>query len=145
MTGNRRFLNVPCRAGAEKHPWDLTDDDIKQIWSEVRQYVQDGEDLLLSSEAQKTAKKEQDMALETDEKEGIVVEFAKSNVPHNWDGMSMDDRHNWLANPIAVGIEPRRWICVMEVWCDCFNRRREDLKKSDSIRMHVWAAMSLCL
>ena len=135
MTGNRRFLNVPCRAGAEKHPWDLTDDDIKQIWSEVRQYVQDGEDLLLSSEAQETAKKEQDMALETDEKEGIVVEFAKSNVPHNWDGMSMDDRHNWLANPIAVGIEPRRWICAMEVWCDCFNRRREDLKKSDSIRI----------
>ena len=46
------------RAGAEKHPWDLTDDEVKQIsWAEVRQYVQDGEDLLLSPEAQKTAKK----------------------------------------------------------------------------------------
>ena len=37
-------------------------------------------------------RKEQDMALETDETEGVIVEFAKRNVPDNWDNLSMDDR-----------------------------------------------------
>ena len=80
-------------------------------------------------------RKEQDMALETDETEGIIVDFAKSTVPYWWNEMSMDERRAWLANSIFVGIEPRPWICTLEVWCDCFNRRREDLKKSDSIRI----------
>ena len=131
-TGNRRFLNIPCRAGAEKHPWDLTDEEVRQIWAEVRQHVQDGEDLLLSPEAQKTAKREQDMALETDETEGVIVEFAKRNVPDNWDNLSMDDRRAWLANPIAVGMAPRPWICTLEVWCDCYNQQRQTMKQGDS-------------
>ena len=131
-TGNRRFLNIRCRAGAEKHPWDLTDEEVRQIWAEVRQHVQNGEDLLLSPEAQKTAKREQDMALETDETEGVIVEFAKRNVPDNWDNLSMDDRRAWLANPIAVGMAPRPWICTLEVWCDCYNQQRQTMKQSDS-------------
>ncbi len=44
----------------------------------------------------------------------------------------MDDRRAWLANPIAVGMAPRPWICTLEVWCDCYNQQRQTMKQSDS-------------
>ena len=77
-------------------------------------------------------RKEQDMTLETDETEGVIVDFAKSTVPHWWDKTSMDERRAWLANPIFVGIEPRPWICTLEVWCECFNQKRQTMKQDDS-------------
>ena len=77
-------------------------------------------------------RKEQDMALETDETEGVIVDFAKSTVPRWWNEMSMDERRAWLANPFFVGIEPRPWICTLEVWCECFNQKRQTMKQDDS-------------
>lgn len=148
-TGNRRFLNIRCNGGAQKHPWDLTAEDIKQIWAEVKYYVSQGESLILSADAQKTAEQEQNAALETDEKEGIIVQFAESLIPGEWEKYDLDRRAAWYLNPQAVGMYRRDYISVMEVWTECFNQRRETLKKSDSIRIgasllkHGWKRAGL--
>lgn len=41
----------------------MTDDDIRQIWAEVKVRVSHHESLILSAEAQKIAEREQDQAL----------------------------------------------------------------------------------
>lgn len=151
-TGNRRFLNIRCNGGAEKHPWDLTSADVAQIWAEVKYYVSRGESLILSADAQKIAEQEQNAALETDEKEGIIVQFAESLIPAGWDSFSLDARAAWHINPDSKGSYRRRYICIIEIWTECFNQRRELLKKTDSIRIgasllkHGWkkAGLKLC-
>lgn len=135
MTGNRRFLNIRCNGGAAKHPWDLTAEEIKQIWAEVKYYVSRGESLILSPEAQKTAEQEQNQALETDEKDGVIMQFVEADIPGGWDNFTLDRRLAWYMNPNAKGYIRREYISVIEIWTECFSQRREMLKKADSIRI----------
>ena len=115
MTGNRRFLNILCPGGAKKHPWNITQSEIQQIWAEVKFYVAQHESLILSAEAQKTAEKEQNAALETDEREGIIMQFLDMLLPGGWDKFDLNRRAAWQNNPNAVGIEKRRFVSVLEI------------------------------
>lgn len=149
MTGNRRFLNVLCPGGAKKHPWNITRSEIQQIWAEVKFYVAQHESLILSAEAQKTAEKEQNAALETDEREGIIMQFLDMLLPGGWDKFDLNRRAAWQNNPNAVGIEKRRFVSVLEIWCEALGQSRVSLKKSDSIKIgatllkHGWKKAGL--
>lgn len=44
-TGNRRFWPVKTPGGGVKHSWELTNEDISQIWAEVLVLVENGEKL----------------------------------------------------------------------------------------------------
>ncbi len=46
-TGNRRFWPVKTPGGGIKHSWELTTEDICQIWAEVQVLVKDGESCIL--------------------------------------------------------------------------------------------------
>lgn len=135
LTGNRRFLNVRCKKESEKHPWDLTDDDIRQIWAEVKFRVSHHESLILSAEAQKIAEREQDQALETDEREGIIMRFCDLTLPGGWQNWDINRRAAWLNNPIVKGVEIRHYVCILEIWCECLGQSHVSLKKSDSIKI----------
>lgn len=135
LTGNRRFLNVRCKKDSEKHPWDLTDDDIRQIWAEVKFRVSHHESLILSAEAQKIAEREQDQALETDEREGIIMRFCDLTLPGGWQNWDISRRAAWLNNPIVKGVEIRHYVCILEIWCECLGQSQVSLKKSDSIKI----------
>ena len=135
LTGNRRFLNVICKKDSEKHPWDLTDDDIRQIWAEVKFRVSHHESLILSAEAQKIAEREQDQALETDEREGIIMRFCNLTLPGGWQNWDTNRRTAWLNNPIVKGVEIRHYVCILEIWCECLGQSHVSLKKSDSIKI----------
>ena len=71
-TGNRRFWPVKTPGGGAKHSWELTDEDIRQIWAEVLVYVERGEKLYLDANMETLAKVEQREAMESDEREGLV-------------------------------------------------------------------------
>lgn len=135
LTGNRRFLNIRCKKDSEKHPWDLTDDDIRQIWAEVKFRVSHHESLILSAEAQKIAENEQNQALETDEREGIIMRFCNLTLPGGWQNWDISRRASWLNNPIVKGVEIRHYVCILEIWCECLGQSHVSLKKSDSIKI----------
>ena len=63
-TGNRRFWPVKTPGGGIKHSWELTTEDICQIWAEVLVLVKDGEKLHLAPDLEMLAKSEQREALE---------------------------------------------------------------------------------
>lgn len=137
ITGNRRFWPVKTPGTGRKRSWELTSDEVKQIWAECLVYAKQGEELHLSPELEKYARVEQREAMEADEREGLVREYLDKLLPDNWDKMDLYDRHNFLngsefSNEKQVGTVRRTTVCNMEIWCECFSKDRGNLKRRDA-------------
>ena len=136
-TGNRRFWPVKTLGGGSKCSWDVTQEEVLQIWAEVMHYVKEGEKLYLDPEVEALAKAEQREAMESDEREGLVREYLDALLPDNWDDMDTFERRNFLdgtgkADIGKKGTIRRTQVCNMEIWCDCFGKERSNLKRADS-------------
>lgn len=84
ITGNRRYWPVAVPGTGTRKPWELTQDDINQIWAEVLVLVAKGEPLTLPADIEERAKVEQNSAMEKDEREGVVRLFLETLLPENW-------------------------------------------------------------
>lgn len=135
ITGNRRFWPVTVNGHGKYHPWDLTDAD--QIWAEAIEYYNRGEELFLKGDIAAEAYSKQRDAMETDAREGIVQEYLDHLLPVGWDKFDIYQRRNFLngsefGGDVHEGTEQRTRVCVMEIWCECFGKSRESLKKTDA-------------
>lgn len=135
ITGNRRFWPIPVSGTSEKRPWDLTEEDVAQIWSEVMFYY-DGmgeRQLTLPKEADRLAKDSQLSALEYDERTGIVEAYLERKLPENWPAMDLTDRRYWLEDHSADDGEVERAdVSIMEIWAECFRKQPTEKKRADS-------------
>ena len=134
-TGNRRFWPVKTPGGGTKHSWDLSAEDIRQIWAEVLEYVNAGEQLHLDPELEIMAKEEQREALESDEREGLVREYLETLLPEDWDNMDLFERRSFLSGvntTTRVGSIPRTRVCNMEIWCELFGKDQGNLGRAES-------------
>ncbi len=134
-TGNRRFWPVKTPGGGSKHSWDITAEEIEQIWAEVLVYVEAGEKLHLAADIESLAKEEQREALESDEREGLVRDFLETLLPENWDSMDLFERRSFLSgvnNIGAKGTVRRTRVCNMEIWCELFGKDQGNLGRSES-------------
>ena len=139
ITGNRRFWSVRTPGGKDYHPWDLTDDDVKQIWAEALELYKKGEALYLNSELERISTHEQQAAMELDDREGIVSAYLDVLLPKEWPNMGLYQRREFLEdgeNPtLPEGVDVRNEVCNMEIWCECFGKRKEDITPGDSYRI----------
>lgn len=131
VTGNRRFWPVSVTGETDRHPWDLTDDDVLQIWAEAKLDYDLGEDLLLSPAAAELAQAAQRDAMESDERQGIVEEYLKRKLPENWDGMSIDQRLLFLDSD-DEGTEDRQAVSNIEIWVEALHNRAKDMEPKDA-------------
>ena len=136
-TGNRRFWPVKTPGGGAKHSWELTEEDIRQIWAEVLVYVERGEKLYLDANMETLAKVEQREAMESDEREGLVRLYLDTLLPEDWSGMDIFERRNFLHGSDfgpaqRQGTVKRTSVSSMEIWCECFGKDRSNLRRSDS-------------
>lgn len=136
-TGNRRFWPVKTPGGGNKHSWQLTKEDIDQIWAETCFYVDSGEKLILPIEVENFAKNEQREAMESDEREGLVSEYLETLLPENWDDMDLFERRNFLDGTSfgdigKSGSVRRTCVSNIEIWCECFQHDRASIRRSDS-------------
>lgn len=136
-TGNRRFWPVKTPGGGRKHSWELTEEDIRQIWAEVLVYVERGEKLYLDANMETLAKAEQREAMESDEREGLVRLYLDTLLPEDWSGMDIFERRNFLHGSDfgpaqRQGTVKRTSVSSMEIWCECFGKDRSNLRRSDS-------------
>lgn len=117
-TGNRRFWPVevvPERA--ELSHWEhLTDYEISQIWAEVLSWFKAGETLELDQEARKEAERQQAGHMETDSREGLIMEWLESE--------ELDE----MDRPTG---QPRQRVCAVQVWVECLGKKRGDMKPWD--------------
>ena len=136
-TGNRRFFPVKVSGNSEKKPWQITQNEIDQIWAEALVYYRNKEPLILDEQTEKLAKKLQREAMETDEREGMVREYLETLLPVNWNEMSLYERRNFLdgsefGEVNIKGEIKRQKVCNMEIWCECFGKAKADLKRIDA-------------
>ena len=138
ITGNRRFWPVQVSEHGSHHPWDL--EDIDQVWAEAIQAYKDGESLFLSGEVAQMAYAKQQEAMESDDREGLVQDYLDRLLPENWDSMDLYQRRTFLGggefeDTPTEGTVRRERVCIMEIWCECFSKERQNLKKADSYEL----------
>lgn len=135
VTGNRRFWPVHVPGTGKMHPWEVCD--VGQIWAEAIELYNRGEELFLKGKEAEEAYKMQQDAMESDDREGIVEEYLARLLPDNWDTMDLYQRRAFLGEGEfdASGINgtaTRERVCIMEIWCECFGKERQNIKKADS-------------
>lgn len=136
-TGNRRFWPVKTPGSGKKQSWNLTHEEILQIWAEALVYVRQREKLYLSAEMDALAKDEQREAMESDEREGLVREYLDTLLPERWAEMDLFERRNFLSGSDFGGLQEkgtvrRTSVSNMEIWCECFGKERANLRRTDS-------------
>jgi predicted P-loop ATPase len=125
-TGNRRFLPIPLeKIPSTKSPFEITDDEVLQIWAETLQLAEH-EKLYLPIELDSIAKKLQRTAMVADDREERVREFLDMPLPKNWDEMTISERKDFYANYdplLPIGTERRETVSNVEIFVECFNKR----------------------
>ena len=136
ITGNRRFWTVKIPGSNDKQSWQLTDEDIWQIWAETLVYYKAGERLYLPANLEADARVEQLEALEIDDREGFVREYLDTPLPENWADLDLPMRLEYLDRSLFAenleGKVRRTNVSNIEVWVECFRKSRHDIKRQDS-------------
>ena len=72
--------------------------------------------------------------MEQDDREGFVRLYLDVLLPANWNEMDIHQRREFLLGDemSPVGTEQRMTVSNMEIWCECFGRKKEDLRPIDS-------------
>ena len=57
-------------------------------------------------------------------------------LPTNWDSLDIYKRQDYVRDTGDVtrpaGTVQREYVSNLEIWCECFGKRKEDIKPSDS-------------
>lgn len=135
ITGNRRFWPVHVTGFGKHHPWEL--EEVDQVWAEAIEYYRRGEELYLKGDIAREAYAQQQAAMESDDREGLVQEYLDTLVPANWGEMDLYQRRSFLSGSEfggspQTGTVRRDKICIMEIWCECFGKERQNIKRTDS-------------
>ena len=136
ITGNRRFWTVTTPGTGKWKPWELTSEIVQQIWAEVLVLVERGEKLYLDANLEAYSQIEQSAAMEQDDREGLVSAYLNLQLPENWADMDVYARQEYIRDPDGStqpkGTVQRDSVSNLEIWCECFGKRKEDIKPSDS-------------
>jgi len=139
-TGNRRFWPVQVST-SNKKPWNLTDEEITQIWAEAKVRYHSGETLQLSEELERYAEQMQNEAMEVDDREGIIEAYLNKLLPDDWESKDIYERRNYLieyhnkGSIIPKGNNPRTTVSALEIWCEAFGKNQGEIKRTDSLEI----------
>ena len=135
-TGNRRFWPIKTPGTGSKKAWELTADEVKQIWAEVKILADKGESLFIDdkliAEAAEEAAQE---AMQHDEREGLVREYLDTLLPENWYELDIGERISFLSDKKhelhKEGTMKRTFVTNIEIWTECFGNRKEAFTGND--------------
>ena len=83
ITGNRRFWPVRISGNSKKKSWQITTEEVEQIWAEAIYLYDQGEKLYLEGDDAILASDEQADAMESDEREGLVRTYLDILLPED--------------------------------------------------------------
>ena len=135
ITGNRRFWPVHVTGTGKHRPWEM--ESVDQIWAEAIVRYREGEELYLKGSVAAEAYVRQQEAMESDDREGIVADYLDTLLPDDWDNMDLYQRRSFLSGSEFGGVPNtgtmlRERVCIMEIWCECFGKERQNLKRTES-------------
>lgn len=145
-TGNRRFWPIDCFIyKPKKSIFNDLKDELEQIWAEACELAKNKfYSLVLSKEAEKIAKEEQDSHSEDNVYRGIIIDYLDKKIPKDaWDSMDLfgrraylNDYENMKKQYDESDLILRDKICVAEIWEEALKMDIRYLKKSDSIEIN---------
>ena len=145
-TGNRRFWPIDCFIYTPKKSiFEDLKDESNQIWAEACELAKNKYySLVLSKEAEKIAKEEQDAHSEDNVYKGIILDYLDKKIPKNaWDSMDLFARRTYLNEYETSSLLYdesdlilRDKVCAAEIWEEALKMDIRYLKKSDSIEIN---------
>lgn len=135
VEGGRRFWPVKVPSIGTKKVWDITKEDVEQIWAEVLCMVAAGESLVLDGAIADEAAKKQKEAMVSDPREEKVRMYLDKKLPENWYSRDLDSRRDFLydsEHPRPETPLRRDFICCQEIWCECFGNSLKNMEPKDT-------------
>lgn len=133
-TGNRRFWPITGDKDRKtKHSWELSKDDIDQLWAEAFVYWSEGEPLVLEGALEEEALRIQLSHTEGGELVGLIEEYLDMLLPEDWETMDIYDRRDYVANygdDDHCGSVQRERVCALEIWCEVMEGDRKNLQNA---------------
>jgi predicted P-loop ATPase len=137
-TGNRKWWPVNVEGDGLLSVWDMTDEEVSQIWAEAKTYTLRGEASYLDPEMEKEAVKAQQAALIYDEREDQVIEYLETLIPESWYEWDLHERFSFFQNPelrdqkvMAGKLIRRMKVSTTEIYCECFGRPKTSWTRRD--------------
>lgn len=137
ITGNRRFWIIKLHRKKQRKEWNFDEKYREQFWAEAKHIWSSGEKLYLEGDVLEEAEKEQQSAMEVDERVGMIEEYLNTLLPDNWSEMDLYERRTYLdGNEFGTskhnGRNKRMEVSNAEIWCECFCKNLQELKPTDS-------------
>ena len=139
-TGNRRFWPVQvCGVEPDRAPWTLNDYTVGQVWAEALEAWKAGEELFLTGDVAREALEQQKLAMENDERLGLIREFLDRLLPEDWEDRNLYDRRKFIHDDEFGAIDgtvERERVCVAERWSELFCRDLATAKRYEIDEIH---------
>ena len=144
-TGNRRFWPIDCFIfKPNKSIFNDLKDELDQIWAEACELAKNEfYSLVLSKEAEKIAKEEQEAHSEDNVFKGIILDYLDKKIPKNWSSMDAFARRTFLDEYDSTILQydesdliSRDKVCAAEIWEEALKNSIRFMKKSDSIEIN---------
>lgn len=133
-TGNRRFWPITGDKDRKtKHSWELSKDDIDQLWAEAFVYWSEGEPLVLEGALEEEALRIQLSHTEGGELVGLIEEYLDMLLPEDWESKDIYDRREYIRNygdDDYCGSVQRERVCALEIWCEVMEGDRKNLQNA---------------
>lgn len=130
-TGNRRFWPITGDKDRKTaNSWDITDEEIDQIWAEAFYYWSEGESLVLEGAIAEEAMRVQMSHTEGGELMGLIEEYLSMRLPVDWEDYELYDRREYIREydeTEASRLLPRERVCPLEIWCELLEGDRKNL------------------
>lgn len=142
-TGNRRFWPIDCFIHKPiKSIFNDLKDELEQIWAEACELAKNEfYSLVLSKEAEKIAKEEQEAHSEDNVFKGIILDYLDKKIPKNWNSLDAFAKRTFLDEYeeqvlLHDDLIQRDKICAAEIWEETLKNSIRFMKKSDSIEIN---------
>ena len=130
-TGNRRFWPITGDKDRKTaNSWDITDEEIDQIWAEAFYYWLEGESLVLEGAVAEEAMRVQMSHTEGGELMGLIEEYLSMRLPADWENYELHERREYIREydeTEASGFRLRERVCPLEIWCELLEGDRKNL------------------
>lgn len=143
-TGERRFLSVMVDgARQKKHPMEIEQATIDQIWGEAVSIYKEGFELKFDAETETELETYREKFVYLDEVEVQVLDYLEMPIPSNWEKMTVQKQHQYTASwfdnssETEFGTEELKRVSTREIMYNLFMKGSNDRKLSAKINLII--------
>lgn len=143
-TGERRFLPVMVDgARQKKHPMEIEQATIDQIWGEAVSTYKEGFELKFDAETEAELETYREKFMYRDEVEIQVMDYLEMPIPSNWEKMTVQKQHQYTASwfdnssEVEFGTEELKRVSTREIMYNLFMKGSNDRKLSAKINLII--------